>query len=206
MKNFFLIFTFNFLLNGCVSKIIVYNNLELEKKITKNLSSNDTLNIKSQKNKFSKPILTTNDYIEFYSIIAINEMKENSIPASITLAQGILESGAGKGRLAVLGNNHFGIKCHGWGGDEIYHDDDKEQECFRKYDDPFLSFKDHSIFLTTRSRYAFLFDLDIYNYKDWAHGLKKAGYATDPKYPSKLIAIIEKYKLYRFDKLILEKK
>ena len=128
-------------------------------------------------------------------------MKKYRIPASITLAQGILESGIGEGRLAVIGNNHFGIKCHKkWKGKKMYHDDDKKGECFRLYKSPELSYRDHSIFLSTRSRYDFLFDLKITNYKSWAKGLKKAGYATDPKYPKKLISLIERYRLDRFDK------
>jgi len=115
------------------------------------------------------------------------------------LAQGILESGSGKGRLARLANNHFGIKCHDWTGARVYHDDDKDQECFRKYKDPSQSFRDHSEFLAYRKRYAGLFKLKKDDYKGWARGLRKAGYATDPKYPQKLIALIERYELYKFD-------
>ena len=127
-------------------------------------------------------------------------MKSYGIPASITLAQGILESGMGYGRLAVEGNNHFGIKCHKeWNGKRIYHDDDKKGECFRVYKDPENSFRDHSLFLRDRSRYAFLFDIKINQYKAWAKGLKKAGYATDPEYPDKLINLIERFDLTRFD-------
>jgi flagellum-specific peptidoglycan hydrolase FlgJ len=107
----------------------------------------------------------------------------------------------GFGRLAVEGNNHFGIKCHrDWNGKRIYHDDDKKGECFRVYKDPEISFRDHSLFLSERSRYAFLFDIKISEYKAWAKGLKKAGYATDPKYPEKLISLIERFDLTRFDK------
>jgi flagellum-specific peptidoglycan hydrolase FlgJ len=126
-------------------------------------------------------------------------MKLYGIPASITLAQGILESGSGKGRLARQANNHFGIKCHDWRGPRIYHDDDRAQECFRKYNDPNQSYRDHSLFLAKRKRYANLFKYKPTNYKAWAKGLKKAGYATDPKYPKKLISLIERYKLYRYD-------
>ena len=141
------------------------------------------------------------DYIEKYAPIAVVEMHEYKIPASITLAQGILESGSGRSTLATKSNNHFGIKCHkGWKGDYVRHDDDELQECFRKYKYPENSYKDHSIFLTSRSRYSKLFELNIYNYKGWARGLKKAGYATDKKYPQKIITIIEDYKLYEFDK------
>jgi flagellum-specific peptidoglycan hydrolase FlgJ len=141
-----------------------------------------------------------NLYIEQYAAIAQNEMESYGIPASITLAQGILESGMGYGRLAVEGNNHFGIKCHkAWDGERIYHDDDEKGECFRVYNNPENSFRDHSLFLKNRSRYAFLFDIKTAHYKDWAKGLKKAGYATDPKYPDKLISLIERFDLTRFD-------
>lgn len=147
---------------------------------------------------------STEDYIAFFKAVAIHEMKLYGIPASITLAQGILESGSGKGRLAREANNHFGIKCHDWKGPRIYHDDDRAQECFRKYNDPNQSYRDHSLFLAKRKRYANLFKFKPTNYKAWAKGLKKAGYATDPKYPQKLISLIERYKLYRYD--IFEKK
>jgi len=141
-----------------------------------------------------------NNYIATFYPIAIEEMKIYDIPASISLAQGILESGMGYSRLAVAANNHFGIKCHSeWGGKRIYHDDDKKGECFRVYKDPRTSYRDHSMFLTSRSRYNFLFDLKIDDYKGWAKGLKKAGYATDPKYSNKLINLIERYGLDRFD-------
>ena len=136
----------------------------------------------------------------------MDEMIQFGIPASITLSQGILESGIGKGRLAVEANNHFGIKCHDWNGKKIYHDDDEEQECFRKYDNPENSYRDHSLFLSNRGRYSFLFDLERDNYKQWAKGLKKAGYATDPKYPQKLIDLIERYELYKYDNIVLKKK
>ncbi len=139
-------------------------------------------------------------YINDFAAIAQEEMKRYKIPASITLAQGIVESGAGYSRLAREGNNHFGIKCHrGWNGGKIYHDDDAKDECFRVYKNSKESYRDHSIFLSGRQRYAFLFDMHRRDYKAWARGLKKAGYATDPKYPQKLIAVIEQYKLYRFD-------
>ena len=139
------------------------------------------------------------NYISQYAAIAQYEMKQSGIPASITLAQGILESGAGEGDLTQRANNHFGIKCHGWTGEKVYHDDDKKQECFRKYDHPRESFKDHSTFLTSRSRYASLFKLNKTDYKGWAKGLRKAGYATDPKYPAKLISLIERYDLSKYD-------
>lgn len=146
-------------------------------------------------------------YIENYSPIAKEEMLQYGIPASITLAQGILESGAGRGELSAKSNNHFGIKCHkGWTGERVYHDDDKLQECFRKYKDPKYSFRDHSLFLTQRSRYNDLFKHKKDDYKSWAKGLKKAGYATDPKYPDKLIRIIETYELFVYDEDVLGKK
>ncbi len=140
-------------------------------------------------------------YINKYYKIAIKEQQKYGIPASITLAQGLLESGAGESRLATQGKNHFGIKCGSeWYGKKIYADDDAIGECFRSYNNPAESFKDHSLFLK-RQRYAFLFDYTITDYKAWAHGLRRAGYATDPKYPTKLITIIETYELYKFDKM-----
>lgn len=146
-------------------------------------------------------------YIGVYKNIAIEKMMEYKIPASITLAQGILESGNGRSELARKSNNHFGIKCHtDWNGKKVYHDDDKRNECFRKYDNAVGSFNDHSLFLTTRSRYDFLFDMKMDNYKGWSKGLKKAGYATDRKYPAKLISLIEDYKLYVYDDLVIDNK
>ena len=149
----------------------------------------------------------TVDYIGKYKNIAIDKMLEYDIPASITLAQGILESGNGLSTLAQKSNNHFGIKCHSdWKGKRVYHDDDRRNECFRKYPSPEGSFNDHSIFLTSRGRYEFLFDLPQDDYKAWAKGLKKAGYATDRKYPKKLISFIENFELYRYDELVLDEK
>ena len=140
------------------------------------------------------------DYIQKYAHIAVSEQAKFGIPASITLAQGLLESGAGKSELALKSNNHFGIKCHtGWTGERTYHDDDAEQECFRKYKNVSESYDDHSLFLTSRPRYADLFSLKATDYKGWAHGLKKAGYATDPNYANKLIKIIEDYGLHQLD-------
>ncbi len=143
--------------------------------------------------------ITQKEYIESYSEMAVKEMKRSGVPASITLSQGILESGSGNSYLSVDGNNHFGIKCHGWKGDEIYADDDALQECFRKYKSVQDSYKDHSEFLRNNSRYHSLFDLEITDYKGWAKGLKKAGYATSPTYADKLIGLIEKHKLYDYD-------
>lgn len=141
------------------------------------------------------------EYIAKYSALAISEMERTGVPASITLAQGLLESGAGRSSLATKANNHFGIKCHkSWRGEKVYHDDDAPQECFRSYPKAEDSFKDHSDFLRYYDRYKFLFDLEITDYKGWCYGLKKAGYATDPEYAGKLIALIENYDLSRFDK------
>ncbi|GAB4161216.1 MAG: glucosaminidase domain-containing protein [Winogradskyella sp.] len=153
-----------------------------------------------------KPPTSTAVYIATYAEIAKEEMRKYKIPASITLAQGILESASGKGRLAVEANNHFGIKCHGWTGAKIYHDDDRSQECFRKYREAKSSYEDHSRFLVERGRYADLFKLKKDDYKGWARGLKKAGYATDRKYPDKLISLIERYKLYEYDQQVLGSK
>ena len=141
-------------------------------------------------------------YIDKYAALAVHEMYRSGVPASITLAQGMLESGNGLSELAVKGNNHFGIKCHNnWTGGKMYHDDDAKGECFRKYSDPELSYRDHSDFLRYRDRYKFLFDLDPTDYEGWAHGLRKAGYATDPSYPQKLIRLIEEYDLHKLDAL-----
>ena len=139
-------------------------------------------------------------YIEQFASLAVEEMYRSGVPASITLAQGLLESRYGLSELAVKGNNHFGIKCHNsWTGKKIYHDDDAKGECFRKYPSPEQSYRDHSDFLRYRDRYKFLFDYKITDYKSWAHGLKQAGYATDPAYPTKLIRLIEEYELYEYD-------
>ena len=145
-----------------------------------------------------------NNYVAQFKEIAKGNMKQYGIPASIILAQGILESGAGSGTLSKNANNHFGIKCHtGWTGDSVRHDDDSAQECFRKYKDPAESYRDHAEFLTGRSRYANLFKLEKGDYEAWAKGLKAAGYATDPKYPDKLISYIERYNLHQYDAEVL---
>ena len=138
-------------------------------------------------------------YIEKYAQMAVDEMFRSGVPASITLAQGMLESANGQSYLATKGNNHFGIKCHDWTGPGVYIDAEKRNECFRKYKSVSDSYKDHSDFLRYRDRYKPLFDLKTTDYKGWAHGLKRAGYATDPSYPRKLISIIETYGLSRFD-------
>lgn len=147
---------------------------------------------------------STEEYILAYKDIAMEEMKLYKIPASITLAQGILESTSGNSELTLRSNNHFGIKCHKeWEGEKTYHDDDEKGECFRVYKDPRNSYKDHSEFLTSRSRYADLFELDEGDYVGWAVGLSRAGYATDRRYPAKLIALIEKYNLHKYDEEVL---
>jgi LysM repeat protein len=149
-----------------------------------------------------KPKLTVQQYIEKYSVLAVEEMHRSHIPASITLAQGILESGNGNSRLATQANNHFGIKCKTtWTGQTLYEDDDAPQECFRKYDAAIDSYRDHSDFLMNGKRYAFLFDLDSKDYKAWAFGLKKAGYATNPQYPELIISFIEKHQLNKYDEV-----
>ena len=148
--------------------------------------------------------ITPEEYIQTYKDIAIQEMKTHKIPASITLAQGLLESGAGNSALAREAKNHFGIKCHkGWEGDTYYMDDDEKNECFRSYDDVEQSFRDHSEFLCGRTRYAALFDLDITDYEGWAKGLKAAGYATNPKYAQLLIDRINLYDLAQYDQIAL---
>ncbi|HEV7331688.1 MAG TPA: glucosaminidase domain-containing protein [Flavisolibacter sp.] len=147
------------------------------------------------------------EYIAKYKDIAMAEMARTGVPASITLAQGIHESGAGTSDLVQRSNNHFGIKCKTeWTGEKVYHDDDARGECFRKYDDPFTSYKDHSDFLRTRKHYASLFELDPEDYEGWAHGLKKAGYATNPKYPQILIKLIRDYNLQDYSLIVLGKK
>ena len=140
------------------------------------------------------------NYIDKYSDLAVSEMRRTGIPASITLAQGMLESDYGRSRLATEANNHFGIKCHNnWKGATIKHHDDKRNECFRKYRKPEESYYEHSDFLTSASRYGSLFELKETDYKGWARGLKKAGYATNPDYANMLIRKIEEYELWRYD-------
>lgn len=141
------------------------------------------------------------DYIKKYRELAVEEMRRYHIPASITLAQGLLESGAGQSTLARKSNNHFGIKCGSdWSGKTVRHDDDARNECFRAYKHPRQSYEDHSKFLAGRPRYASLFKLKITDYKGWARGLKKAGYATNPRYAEQLIGIIELYDLHQYDR------
>ena len=139
-------------------------------------------------------------YFNQYKDLAIEQMFKYGIPASITLAQGVFESGAGKSELARKGNNHFGIKCHGWQGATTYHDDDAKQECFRAYDNVYDSYEDHSKFLRNNARYRRLFSLSTTDYRGWAKGLKECGYATNPAYARKLTDIIELYKLNQYDR------
>lgn len=163
----------------------------------------EIITIEDINTNITKPISSVEEYIATFSPIAQEEMRLYGIPASIKIAQGILESNSGKGRLSVEANNHFGIKCHDWTGDRIHHDDDAAQECFRKYVDAKYSYRDHSLFLTGRSRYGDLFKLKKNDYKGWAKGLKAAGYATDRKYPDKLISLIERYGLDKLDEAVV---
>ncbi|MEM6318089.1 MAG: glucosaminidase domain-containing protein [Bacteroidota bacterium] len=156
---------------------------------------------------FNKSEIAIHEYINTYKFIAQQEMNRTGIPASITLAQGILESGSGKSTLAQKSNNHFGVKCkNDWEGKKAYHEDDDYhngkliKSCFRAYATPFDSYRDHSAFLQENQRYAFLFELEPLDYKAWAKGLKQAGYATAPDYAEKLIALIEKFELYQYDR------
>jgi flagellum-specific peptidoglycan hydrolase FlgJ len=177
-------------------RVVIQNETRKKSEINTNEKESNT-------NTTRTTISSTEDYIAEFSAIAQEEMRLYGIPASITIAQGILESSSGKGRLSVEANNHFGIKCHDWTGDRIYHDDDASQECFRKYVDAKYSYRDHSLFLTTRPRYSKLFDLKKNDYEAWAKELKAAGYATDRKYPDKLIGLIERYELYKLDEAVV---
>lgn len=180
-----------------------------KKKVTPNRPASKTKEIPNTSKKsaptYGSYSTKIENYIDQYAEIAMDQMAQYKIPASITLAQGILESGAGTGKLTMKANNHFGIKCHNWKGAKVYHDDDTKGECFRKYSTAKFSFQDHSLFLSGRSRYLSLFKLGKDDYKGWAKGLQKAGYATDPKYPKKLISLIERHKLYLYDAKILGK-
>ena len=193
LKHISVLLFFTFLFSGCnltrlnIKRSLVKDNFNKEDQLKRFLN-----NMSSDERK--------RWYIKTYSDFAILQMKKYKIPASIILSQGLLESGAGASTLALKSNNHFGIKCHQeWRGKKVYHDDDEKGECFRKYKNPIESYKDHSEFLTTRGRYSFLFRYSIKDYLKWAKGLSKAGYATDPKYPEKLITLIEEYKLWKYD-------
>jgi len=209
MKRISIVFFVSFLVLGCSSKRKIVTKKKDNKPKTEQVSTTKDPEKPTPPKTPPTPKTyanTTEAYIANFSDIAKMEMRKFKIPASITLAQGILESGSGKGRLAVEANNHFGIKCHGWKGQKIYHDDDASQECFRKYKHAQSSFEDHSAFLTTRGRYSKLFQLKEDDYKGWAKGLRAAGYATDRKYPQKLISLIERYELYKYDEQVLGKK
>lgn len=201
MKRFFLCLFISFMVFSCKSKKTVVTKKEKPTTTTKEVVVKDNNPIPDPNKPNPKKVYKSDaeEYIDTYKAIAQNEMKLYEIPASIILAQGILESGSGTGRLVVEANNHFGIKCHDWTGDKIYHDDDKKQECFRKYKAAKYSFRDHSLFLAQRDRYLKLFQLKEGDYKGWAKGLRAAGYATDRRYPQKLIGIIELYELYKLD-------
>lgn len=193
--------TISFLV-GCKSKKKLARKSQKEIAVHQKVSKSTSANTK----KNSAITNSTIQYIERYKDIAMEEMRVFKIPASITLAQGILESSSGNSLLTKKSNNHFGIKCHkGWKGKKVYHDDDEKGECFRVYKNPNNSFKDHSKFLATRNRYAKLFKLRKGDYIKWAKGLSEAGYATDRRYPAKLIALIEKYDLHEYDTEVLGK-
>ena len=230
-KKILLIFTILTLI-GCnaTKPVIVTTNkapLKPKTEIVRTLKKTNPVSVNKTVNTIAKPVkpetekdeteiivstsktVVTNDivivYISHYKDVAMGNMRNYGIPASIILAQGILESGAGRGDLAMSANNHFGIKCHvDWTGESVKHDDDADQECFRKYNNPSESFKDHAIFLTGRSRYSKLFAFAKGDYKAWARGLRAAGYATDPKYPDKLISYIERYHLDQYDNQVLD--
>jgi hypothetical protein len=190
MKNVLLSLTLIFLFAACSSKKKRTNYHKENKKIEK---------VADRKSDKDYPSYTTLSYIDRFKNTSIEEMNRYGIPASITLAQAILESGTGKSDLAKYANNHFGIKCtKDWKGKGYYKDDDAKDECFRVYNNPEESFKDHSQFLK-RKRYASLFELDKNDYEGWAKGLKDAGYATNPRYPQLLIGLIEKYNLNQYD-------
>lgn len=211
-SNLIVSLVFLFLLTSCGgSKKAVHEHRKAEKNVVSSLPETEETDprIEALPDPEENPPAFKSDidrYIYTYKGIAKEEMRTYGIPASITLAQGLLESDAGKGKLTRKSNNHFGIKCHGWKGEKVYHDDDIRQECFRKYKNPEYSFRDHSLFLKNRRRYSALFKLKEDDYSGWARGLKSAGYATDPAYPRKLISIIERYELYKYDDQVLGKR
>ena len=204
---FVFLFFFILLLASCSSSRKISNTKTNKETITespyKNVSPVQQVQHVKKLQKSNKSLNKYSlQYIKKYAPIAVSEMHKYNVPASITLAQGILESGNGRSQLASKSNNHFGIKCHtGWKGAKVYHDDDEKGECFRKYKYVESSYEDHSQFLSGRRRYASLFALRKTDYKGWSKGLKKAGYATDKNYPKKLIKIIETYELYEFDEI-----
>ncbi|CAI8161468.1 MAG: Exo-glucosaminidase LytG [Bacteroidota bacterium] len=186
-----------FFLISCGSKKVVYSGaVKRTAKKIENKSPKQSVKKLAELDAHTRMIV----YVLQYAEMAQKEMKKFGIPASITLAQGLLESQAGMGELAAKSNNHFGIKCHkGWRGPSVSHDDDAKGECFRKYKKVEQSYRDHSEFLRYRDRYSKLFKMKKTDYVSWAHGLKKAGYATDPQYAYKLISLIERYELWQFD-------
>jgi flagellum-specific peptidoglycan hydrolase FlgJ len=189
------------LLFSCKSKKKAISKSTPKKVVVNNSTQKSIKTMQSSNSPITNATLA---YIKRYSNTAMESMRIYKIPASITLAQGILESSSGRSELTIKSNNHFGIKCHkGWKGKRVYHDDDIKDDCFRVYKNPSNSFKDHSLFLTSRSRYAKLFKLKQGDYVAWAKGLSEAGYATDRRYPAKLIALIEKYNLHKFDTQVL---
>ena len=196
LNNKSIIFLLSLIFLSCGS-----NKLSYQKKKVRNIENKSSKSIE----RFFKSMSSkerTHWYVNTYRKIAINEMRKYSIPASITMAQGILESNSGMGSLAMKSNNHFGIKCHkSWRGKKVYHDDDERGECFRKYKNPEKSYRDHSLFLVNRDRYEDLFKIKGGNYVKWAIGLKSAGYATDPSYAQKLISLIDRYELWKLDGL-----
>lgn len=213
-KYILVVFALSLMLSSCGAKknVVTKKSKHDKEKVAIRLDDNEVITSEVEevpKEKITKKSTDGMSAVEAYifnlSDIAMDEMRKYGIPASITMAQGILESGSGKGRLSVEANNHFGIKCHDWKGAKIYHDDDAAQECFRKYNNVKYSYRDHSLFLTSRRRYMELFRLGKDDYKGWAKGLKKAGYATDKKYPQKLISLIERYELYKLDAEVLGK-
>ena len=182
--------------------------IETKKTETSTASNNSKNESKTEVLEATSKVKVTTEivlaYIDQYKDVAKKNMKNHGVPASIALAQAILESGAGTGDLSSQANNHFGIKCHkDWNGESVKHDDDEAQECFRKYDKVYDSYEDYAAFLKGRKWYQPLFKLEKNDYKGWAYGLKKAGYATDPNYPSKLIGIIERYQLNKYDAEVL---
>lgn len=196
------------LLVSCKSKKKLAKKAKTVRKemVIKSTNDVDSKEVTVNQNTNSNIRNSTLDYIEQFKDAAMRDMRNYNIPASIKLAQGILESSSGNSELTKRSNNHFGIKCHkGWEGDKTYHDDDEKGECFRVYKDPANSYKDHSLFLTSRSRYSKLFKIKSGDYVKWAKGLSEAGYATDRRYPAKLIAIIEKYDLHKYDTEVLGK-
>lgn len=207
LRPIFILLSWGILLTGCWAK--KKRSYAQNKAAYQQANAQRTLtpNIQAAKGSTAFVFNSPEEYIAIFAPIAIEEMEEYGIPASITLAQGLLESGAGQSNLVKKSNNHFGIKCHTqWRGPSTRHDDDKKKECFRKYIHPRESYRDHSLFLVNGNRYAFLFNYKITDYKSWARGLKKAGYATDPKYSSKLIKKIQTYRLDQYDQPKLAKR